>query len=148
MSAAAEKYHRGVFASRCINRYILRGRWETVCGRAHRERWVVVEVALNLCFAWRDADHCRAMHEWERSVASRPSAEQRLMMLADAAARAQSALSGLAVALIETDPADLPRPDSPGRVSVTIEAWNAMAASRAEVAALIALARDSDVEGR
>jgi len=65
MSAPAEKRHRGVFASRCINRYILRGRWETVCGRAHRERWIIAEFILDCCFAWRERDHCRALHEWE-----------------------------------------------------------------------------------
>jgi len=70
------------------------------------------------------------------------------MMLADAAARAQRALSRLAAELSWTDPADGPRPDVPGSVSVTAAAWNSIAAARSEVVALIALARDSDVEGR
>lgn len=57
-----------VAVSRAINRRLLLGGRECVCARAHRERWVVAEAALNLLFIWRERDHCRAIHAWESAL--------------------------------------------------------------------------------
>lgn len=81
-------------------------------------------------------------------MTSRPSAEQRLMALSDHARRADHALARLSDTLIMTDPTQRPRDTGDGRISVTVEAWMALARARDQVAALIALALESDVEGR
>lgn len=73
--------------------------------------------------------------------AGAPSAEQRLEQIADAARRAERALRLWSHALIMTPPEDRPRPNGEGRVSVTVEAWNAWASNRDAVGELIRLAK-------
>lgn len=57
-----------VRASRQINYYLLRGEWEMVCARAHREGRVAVVAVIDAVwlFRYREPGHCRWMHEWER----------------------------------------------------------------------------------
>lgn len=81
-------------------------------------------------------------------MTSRPSAEQRLMMLADAARRAESRIAKLTAVNLSADPEQRPRAEPGGRVSVPRAAWDALADARDTLAALIALATASDVEGR
>lgn len=70
------------------------------------------------------------------------------MRLADAGRRAASALDRYYAAIIGADPARRPREIGDGWLAVDARTWNSHAAAREAVAALIALAVESDVEGR
>lgn len=65
--AKGEPTYFGVFFSRVVNVFPLCGRWETICTRVHRRRWVVMEVFIDCCGVafGNPPSHCRRMHEWE-----------------------------------------------------------------------------------
>ena len=47
--------------SRFVNRYLLFGRYETICSRVYRYEWRMAVSIINLLF--RDAHHCREAYE-------------------------------------------------------------------------------------
>lgn len=61
---------RLVRVSRVMNAILLGSHDETLCGRIHRNDWRSAETALDLIFfiIRGDANHCRVIHEWERTL--------------------------------------------------------------------------------
>lgn len=70
------------------------------------------------------------------------------MRLADAGRRAEAALGRYYAATVGADPERRPRDLGNGWLAVEVRMWNTHADARETVAALIALAVESDVDGR